>query len=73
MSATMAKPPKPESRNTDRHIQPRLAFHMPQDLFDAFKHHVETSEPRPAEAAVLRLALQQYLERAGEWPPPTVK
>src|SRR5262245_56702567 len=78
MPATMAKKRsrKPgdtkasDSRNVDRHKQARLAFHLPQDLYDAFQSHVESLEPKPAESEVLRLALRQYLMNAGAWPPP---
>lgn len=72
MSATMAKnrTNKPGGRNQDRHKEPRLAFHLPQPLFDAFKAHVASLEPEATDAAVLRLALERYLTSVGRWPPP---
>jgi hypothetical protein len=62
-------PHSKRSRGEDRHTMPRLAFHMPQELFDAFKAHVESLEPRPHESEVLRVALRRYLESVGAWPP----
>jgi hypothetical protein len=74
MIGVMTKPSrkKPDSKRTrgvDRHTQPRLAFHLPKDLYDAFKGHVDSLRPKPNESSVLRLALELYLERAGCWPP----
>lgn len=63
------KPDSKRSLGVDRHTQPRLAFHMEQQLYDAFKEHVAGLRPRPNESAVLRLALEQYLESVGAWPP----
>jgi hypothetical protein len=71
MLVAMAKrkdPHSKRSRGEDRHTMPRLAFHMPQELFDAFKAHVESLEPRPHESEVLRVALKRYLESVGAWP-----
>ena len=64
------KPGSKRSQGVDRHAQPRLAFHLPQSLHDAFKAHVEGLRPKPNESAVLREALEQYLGRVGAWPPP---
>jgi hypothetical protein len=80
MLATMAKKqtakgkgeePERNPRNKDRHVQPRLAFHLPQELYDAFKAHVAGLRPQPNEAAVLRLALEEYLMSKGAWPATT--
>jgi hypothetical protein len=62
------KPANP--RNVNRHKQPRLAFHLPQELFDAFNSYMASLAPQPAESAVLRHALEQYLAQAGFWPAP---
>ena len=71
MLGTMPPPKKKSAtpRHQDRHKQPRLVFHLPQDLYDVFKAHVGALRPQPNEAAVLRLALEEYLARKGEWPP----
>jgi hypothetical protein len=72
----MAKKRKPNvertpvnPRNIDRHKQPRLAFHLPQDLYDAFERYVDSLRPKPAEATVLRLAIEELLTQVGFWPP----
>lgn len=77
MVADMAKnkpgrPKKADSKRTlgvDRHADPRKAFHAPQSLFDALAKCIAETKPLPSEAAVLRLALEEYLERRGYWPP----
>jgi hypothetical protein len=58
-----------ENKSADRHIQPRLAFHLSQALLDAFDAYIASLEPRPAESTVLRLALEKYLTEKGFWPP----
>lgn len=64
--------PSPDSKRAkgeDRHAQPRKAFHGPPELFAALDAYVERTKPQPPEAAVMRLALEQFLEREGLWPP----
>jgi hypothetical protein len=68
MLATMGKKKSRDPRNKSRHKQPRLAFHLPQELYDAFDGYVEALRPKPPESAVLRLALEEFLTRAGAWP-----
>jgi hypothetical protein len=66
------RPKEPDSKRSqgvERHTQPRLVFHLPQSLLDAFRAHIESIEPKPNEAEVLRLALRRYLESVGRWPP----
>ena len=57
------------TQGTDRHTQPRKAFHAPQDLFDAMAVYIARTKPQPTDAAVLRLALERLLEAEGLWPP----
>jgi hypothetical protein len=67
----MAKRRKDKPRadkSANRHVQPRLAFHLSQELLDAFDAYITSLEPRPAESAVLRLALEKYLTEKGFWP-----
>jgi hypothetical protein len=75
MSCTMAKKKtvqatadREKTRTSDRHKQPRLAFHLPQEMFDAFNEYVESLEPRPNESAVLRMFLERGLRAVGRWP-----
>lgn len=53
----------------DRHAHPRKAFHAPAALFAALEVYIERTRPQPTEAAVLRLALERFLEGEGLWPP----
>ncbi len=64
--------PNPDSKRgtgQDRHTQPRKAFHAPVELFTALEKFVEEAKPQPTEAAVLRLALEEFLEKRSYWPP----
>ena len=64
--------PSPDSKRTqgtDRHTQPRKAFHAPAELFAALERYVSESRPAPTEASALRIALEEFLEKRGFWPP----
>lgn len=64
--------PNPQSKRSqgvDRHTQPRKAFHAPQELFDALNRYIAGARPAPTDAAVLRTALEEFLEKRGFWPP----
>ena len=72
MPATMAKrKPKGTDRpaNVNRHIEPRESFHLPQEMLDALLLYVDRTRPQTSKSAVLRLALEEFLQRAGLWPP----
>lgn len=64
--------PSPDSKRSkgeDRHAQPRKAFHAPGELFAAMERYIAETRPSPTEAAVLRLALEEFLGKRGYWPP----
>ena len=64
--------PDPNSKRSlgvPRHTQPRKAFHGPAELFAAFERCISDMKPAPAESAALRLALEEFLEKRGYWPP----
>jgi hypothetical protein len=64
--------PSPDSKRSkgeDRHAQPRKAFHAPAELFSALEKYVAETRPAPTEAAALRIALEEFLEKRGFWPP----
>ncbi len=70
MQATMAKK-KPESKpSKNYHKEPRESFHLPARLRAALATYIERTKPRPGKSAVMRLALEEFLERVGLWPPP---
>jgi hypothetical protein len=50
-------------------VEPRKAFHAPAALFDAMAAYIARTKPQPTDAAVLRLALERFLETEGLWPP----
>jgi Arc/MetJ-type ribon-helix-helix transcriptional regulator len=64
----MAKKKTGKGRNVDRHKQPRVVFHLPQEMSDALDEYIESLEPRPNASEVHRLALAQFLQRVGYWP-----
>jgi hypothetical protein len=51
-----------------RHLNPKLVFHLPQELLDALNGFLDTLNPPPPASGVLRVALEEYLERKGHWP-----
>jgi hypothetical protein len=55
-------------RPTSRHIEPRESFHLPRPLLDALVRYVDQTRPETSKSAVIRLALEEFLERAGFWP-----
>ncbi len=64
-----ADPRSKRSLGLDRHTLPRRAFHAPPELFEALAACIEATRPPPSESAVIRLALEEYLEKRGFWPP----
>jgi hypothetical protein len=66
---------KPETNRParDRHIEPREAFHLPQAMLDALIEFVADHKPETTKSAVIRLALEEFLVRAGRWPRKTRK
>ena len=78
MIATMSakkKPGRPKggegkrSQGSDRHSQPRFAFHLETELLAALGNYCEAQKLKPDRSEVVRLALREYLEREGFWPP----
>lgn len=64
------RPPSPDSKRAlgvDRHTQPRKAFHAPAALFAALARYITETRPAPTEAAALRIAVEEFLEKRGFW------
>lgn len=57
-------------KKTDRHKTPKLQFHIPPDLKAALDRYIDATRPEPTVTAVLRLAVERFLEGEGHWPPP---
>lgn len=74
MIAVMAKsrknPKSKRSQGEDRHTQPRIAFHYPDDLAKALEDYLASNRPSPSKSEVLRLALEEFLSKRGKWPRP---
>lgn len=49
--------------------QGREAFQLPAALISALSAFVDQHKPETSKSAVMRLALEQFLERNGFWPP----
>ena len=63
-------PHSKRSQGLPRHTQPRKAFHAPANLFDAMERFIASSRPQPTESECLRVALEEFLQKRGFWPPP---
>lgn len=53
-------PPEPLERET---------FLLPKSLFDALTVYIERQKFQPTKSAVMRMALEEFLERQGAWQP----
>ncbi len=73
IEATMSQPKRKKAKPVNRHAEPRESFHLPPGLQAALEKYVEQSRPETTKSATCRVALEEFLERAGLWPPqPTV-
>ena len=48
--------------------QGREAFQLPVSLIEALSAFVDQHKPETSKSAVMRLALEEFLERQGFWP-----
>lgn len=51
-----------------KHKDPRLAFHLPDELLAAFNACIASLRPPPTDSAMLRTFVEEALERRGFWP-----
>lgn len=54
----------------NRHIHPRIAIHLEAELLAALNAFCDAQRLKPDRSEVVRLALREFLEREGHWPPP---
>ena len=47
------------------HKEPRESFHLPEKLREALEQYVQQTRPQPGKSAVLRTALEEFLQRRG--------
>ncbi len=52
----------------NRHAHPRESFHLPADMQKALERLVDDTRPPTTKSAICRVALEEYLMRAGYWP-----
>jgi hypothetical protein len=57
------------AKGGSRHIEPKETFHLPTAMVEALERYVAQSRPQTSKSAVLRLALEEFLVKAGAWPP----
>lgn len=72
MLPTMARKrgkPKSDGGEADRHAHPRFAFHLERELLDAVGRYCLAQRLVPDKSEVVRLAVREFLEREGFWPP----
>ena len=50
----------------DRHLQPRIVFHLPQEVLDLLNERA--AEARRSRSAEILLALEGHYRRLGVWP-----
>jgi hypothetical protein len=56
------------AQGVDRHLKPRVAFHLDRELLDALELHIKNSRPRPTTTAVIVTAIEEYLTSRQCWP-----
>lgn len=59
----------PKKGGAGINLHPRLAFHLEQELLDAFDAWRTDTKPNPPISASIREFLREALERRGYWPP----
>jgi hypothetical protein len=63
-------PNSKRSKGVDRHINPRVVFHLDRALFEAMNQYRSAARPRPTKAATIAAAIEAFLQEKGYWPPP---
>ena len=58
-------------RTSSRHLDPKLTFHLEEELRAALMGFCDSGELPIRYSDVLREALRDYLRRRGHWPPRT--
>ena len=54
----------PGARDADRR-----GVHLPEDLDGALQRYIDSLKPAPGKSAIVRAALEAFLEERGFWPP----
>jgi Arc/MetJ-type ribon-helix-helix transcriptional regulator len=62
----MAKRRRKMATTTNRHKQPRIAFHLPEALRDRLNQYRSGTKPTPTESEVCRTALEMFLAQSAD-------
>jgi len=66
-------PESKRSQGLDRHAEPRIAFHLEEELLAALELYRSRQRVKPPVSEVMRTALREFLKREECWPPATAK
>jgi hypothetical protein len=66
------EPLSKRSQGIDRHVMPRLSFHLPQEQLARLRAFAAAQEFPPTDAVVLRAALDVFLASKGYPPAPII-
>lgn len=53
---------KKREPDSSRHISPRIAFYLPEALYQELTNYIETSRLKPTMSQVVRVAIEAFLE-----------
>ena len=67
-SNSRKQPDSKRSQGVDRHIRPRIAFHLPEDVHDALL--ALSKDNRRTITSELLIAVEEHLRASGRWPVP---
>lgn len=70
MMRTMPRPKKDgDGPKKSRYLHPRYALHIEQGILDALDLYCADQRIKPDKSEVVRVAIREFLEREGYWPP----
>ena len=64
-------PESKRSQGIDRHAEPRIAFHLEEELLAALELYRTRQRVKPPVSEVVRTALREFLRREECWPIPS--
>jgi len=60
-----------KKQNSDRHLHPQIGLRLPARICQALDSYVESIDSRRTTEIII--AIREYLESKGYWPPPDGK
>lgn len=58
-------PESKRSQGVDRHTKPKVSFHPPLLLLEAFDQHIDSIRPETDRTKVLVMLIEEWLQRQG--------